>query len=125
MNFIFSGTTFDLPQTTVVENGTARTLTEFEDFGLQLAQWADGQFGYRRPPHGGLKHLSEEVKELEEAPYDRMEYADAFMLIVDCARRAGMAPRDLLHAAWTKLQINRNRKWGKPNAEGFCKHVEE
>ncbi len=99
-------------------------LTEFERFGKALEEWADGQFGTNRHPATSLNHLVEEVKELLDAPFDALEYADAFMLIVDCARRANLPPSALLQAAWTKLDINRKRKWGKPNAEGYCKHID-
>lgn len=32
---------------------------------------------------------------------------------------------DLYEAAWNKLEKNKKRKWGKPNAEGYVEHVEE
>lgn len=120
----FSGSTFDMSTAPVIENGKARELTEFESLGKQLGEWADAQFGYNRPPLSSINHLIEEAEELADAPYDRMEYADVLLLTVDAARRAGISPRELLHHAFAKLQINRRRKWGKVNAQGYVKHID-
>jgi len=100
-------------------------LSSIQKFQNELAEWSDGQFGFNRPPLPALRHMREEVDELIADPSDRMEFADVFILLIDSARRSGMTADELLRVAYQKLEINRKRTWGKPNAEGYCKHVEE
>lgn len=89
-----------------------------------IAAWSDPTFGYDRHPESTLRHIQEEIEELLAAPYDLMEYADVMHMLLDCSRRAGFDADMLLDATRRKLEINKKRKWGKPNDQGYSKHIE-
>ena len=72
-----------------------------------------------------LKHLNSEVAELLASPYDRMEYADCFMLLIGAADKARIDYNMLLAAIEKKLAINKKRKWGKPNKNGVINHIKQ
>lgn len=88
-------------------------------------RWSDATFGGHRDPRGCLCHLAKEVDELREAPADIMEYADCLTLLLDAARRAGIDGDDILRASYRKLEINKRRQWGAPDANGVVEHVRE
>jgi len=67
-----------------------------------------------------MAHLKREIEELDEDPTDGEEMADCFILLLNLAEMAGV---DLMSEARRKMEINRNRKWGKPDSEGVCHHV--
>jgi hypothetical protein len=76
-------------------------------------------------------HLKEEVDELivdiqTNVPdiRRRFEFADCFFLLYEAAALAGMTYRDILNCIGDKLEINKNRKWGKADKDGVVKHVE-
>jgi NTP pyrophosphatase (non-canonical NTP hydrolase) len=98
-----------------------------DDHGL----WSDSTFGPERKPLPVLHHLVKEVPEVIEAIQrlrgdERilMEYADCLLLLIDAARRSGYDAKDLLQAGRAKLQINKGRKWGKPDINGVIEHIE-
>lgn len=72
---------------------------------------------------GKLAHLVKELGELIDDPYDVMEYADCFMLLLDAARVSGYTADVVLAAAWVKLEVNKKREWGPPNEDGSVEHV--
>lgn len=70
-----------------------------------------------------LAHLRREIDELEaaETPAEHCEeIADVQGLLFSLAH---LLTVDLRGEARRKLEINRGRTWGEPNAEGFCEHV--
>jgi len=103
-------------------------LHPFDHLWGEQAKFSQKTFGpdQERGPIGAIRHLQEEAKELEAKPDDVVEYADCLLLILDAARRNGMTPDDLLYQAFTKLQVNRRRKWPKPAAaDQPIKHISE
>lgn len=86
--------------------------------------WANATFA----PDGGYRgqsivaHLAKEVVELAENPRDMVEVADCMLLLMHLAHQNG---GDLRSAMARKLEINRHRKWGKPDANGVVEHVRE
>lgn len=98
--------------------------SELQRLQDSIEAWSDPTFGFNRPPASSLHHLLEEVGEVISAPDDRMEWADCMMLFLDSARRAGLTASDLISVTYEKLEINKRRKWGPPNADGFQKHIE-
>lgn len=90
------------------------------------SNWAQTTFGddFERGPLSPLHHLKKEVEEVIADPYKRDEYADCFMLLIDAYRRAGGNIYDLIAATEEKLEVCKNRKWGKPDENGVCEHVE-
>lgn len=90
----------------------------------ELGAWSDTTFPVR-DPRACLKHLAEEVQETYDDPSDVVEWADCLLLLLDGARLAGFNTDDIYEAACRKLEINKNRKWGQPNAAGFVNHVRD
>lgn len=88
-----------------------------------VVKWADSVFGYNRPPDMAIAHLLSEVKELMKSPYDYEEYADCFMLLIQAFHQAGGNTDELLDECFKKLEINKKRKWGKKNKDGFHEHI--
>lgn len=86
-----------------------------------------------------LHHLSREVPELIEAileedsdgPTDEqvknteMEYADNFLLLFGSAAIYGLDAKGIERVVREKLEINKKRKWGQPDAQGVVSHVKE
>ncbi len=94
---------------------------------LQVIDWQRETF-----PSGTvyscIKHLTSELRELLDAEtfeQQRMEFADCFLLLFGAADRAGMSYDDVCKAIEDKMEINRNRTWGKPNADGYVEHIKE
>jgi len=83
------------------------------------------------------RHLEKEAKELTEAIEIHNEkgtvetlwnmeeeMADCLILLVSCAKKAGFDSGRLLSAAYSKLHINKRRKWGEQNEDGTFTHIE-
>lgn len=78
-------------------------------------------------PLSQARHLAREAKELVESEEDGKplaaraeEAADVLLLVLGYAHRHGF---DLWSAANRKHEINRNRAWGAPDADGVSEHV--
>ena len=90
-----------------------------------IHEWSTQTFADERLPDV-LAHLLHEVREeLIPDPYEIDEYADVYLLLLDALAHAGFEYCALILAAQTKLEINKKRKWGKPNAQGFVEHLRE
>ena len=99
-----------------------------------IAEWSDKEFGERQRTVPILYHLKKEVPEaidacqnyLESDFYNgraKLEIADCFMLILDAATHFNMSAEDLIFYTALKLDINKNRKWGKPDVNGVIEHI--
>jgi hypothetical protein len=91
-----------------------------EDFWHDQAEWSQATFGSdaERGPVGALKHLEKEAREAvaDEHKLGRAyEIVDCLFLVFDAARRHGMDYELLVDMAFTKLWINKSRKWAKPS----------
>jgi hypothetical protein len=67
------------------------------------------------------KHLQKEAKELT-ASYEPEEAADCFLILLHFAHRNKF---DLLVKGKEKHEVNKRRKWGKPDKEGVVEHIEQ
>jgi phosphoribosyl-ATP pyrophosphohydrolase len=79
-----------------------------------------------------LAHLQEEVREVKEAVFLEVnemlvaeEYADCFMLLFGSAALHGLSYEDICNVIKRKFEVNKQRKWGKPNEDGYVKHVKD
>ncbi len=97
--------------------------TRIQQLQNEIANWSDATFGAKRPATRPLNHLAKEIRELIEAPEDRMEYADCLILLLDAYRMAGGSADDLIEACYQKLEINKEREWGKPDENGVVEHI--
>jgi hypothetical protein len=98
------------------------TLQEVSDNAMA---WRKEAFG-ERPFTAPLHHLQKEVKEAIESDGNIMELADCLLLLLDafCLRHPTLYATDLLRAAANKVEINKKRKWGKPDEHGAYQHIE-
>jgi NTP pyrophosphatase (non-canonical NTP hydrolase) len=91
-----------------------------------ITQWQREVFT-KATPLSATNHLIEEVNELKEdllhgnskAVY---EFADCFLLLFGAASLYGMCYMDICDAINEKMEINKKRKWGKENEQGYVKH---
>lgn len=77
-----------------------------------------------------IYHLEQEIielkKELEADNENKLfELADCFLLLFGAAAKAGMKYDDIIECIDNKMQININRKWGKPDENGIINHVKQ
>lgn len=87
----------------------------------EIRAWQRDTFP-RATPASVAEHLRREAEELCKDPTDLEERADVFMLVVG---DPAATPRDLVSAVRAKLEKNRARVWGKPDAHGVVEHVRE
>lgn len=99
--------------------GLPRTAESLSDFQREVAEWAQATFP-QQTPHSKMRHLEKEIGELREDLSDIEEMADCFILLLNLCEMAG---GDLLEAAKSKMEKNRRRKWGEPDADGVCHHI--
>lgn len=114
-----------------------------------VKKWSDETFGKHRTGKPIAYHLKKEIDELIEAldvyhqgiysndietarlevickkERVKMEAADCFTLLIDILAHEGIDIEQLIDASFHKLQINKNRKWGKPDKNGVIEHIKE
>jgi hypothetical protein len=56
-------------------------------------------------------------------PSSILEFADVGIVWLNAAGLAGFNIEDLVTAMVLKMQINKNRKWGKPDRHGVVEHI--
>lgn len=74
------------------------------------AQWGLETFGPGYRP-GTIAHIRKELIEIEADPSDCEEWADALILVLDGAMRAGHQPSTIIDTYHTKMLKNRLRTW--------------
>ena len=109
-------------------------LRELQKLMEDIQEWSDSVFGEWQRNPAIIYHLKEEVDELiavfengvvTQAEKDelKMEFADCLMLLVDSASHAFLTANELLIATRKKLEINKLRKWNKPDENGVIEHI--
>jgi hypothetical protein len=120
---------FDLLYRAGLECQNLETYTEVGQalilFKDKHAEWSRKTFGPDGDPTGALRHLKKEVDEILADPKDVIEYADAFIILLDVIRRAGYTFEFILAVAIEKQKINEKREWSKPIPGEPCEHVRE
>ena len=119
---------------------------EWKAFLNEMHEWQQETFG-QATPMSKLKHLEEEINELmdsfmvydycvinkennEAIPSDvatqlESEFADCFFLLFGSLYAHGANMDDLLQWMKDKLEVNKKRKWGKPDDDGVVKHIKQ
>jgi hypothetical protein len=99
--------------------------SSLKDFQDEVGKWGDETFNSQRNYDaescvtGMLNHLLKEYYELcDKQNGDGV--ADCFILLLHFAHLKGF---DLLEEARKKMEINRKRKWGKPDVWGVIEHI--
>jgi len=77
-----------------------------------------------------VAHLKQEVLELESdlkanSSHKYSEWADCAILLFGAAKLAGMDYKGCLNAIQEKFEINKVRKWGKPDENGVVNHLKD
>lgn len=90
------------------------------DIQQRIGKWADKQFP-QSTNNSIFKHLAKEVKELSKSSSSE-EAADCLMILLHFAHRNGF---DIYAESLRKLEINKTRKWGKPDKDGVVEHIKE
>lgn len=95
----------------------------------EISQWQVDTFGAQNPL-SKAKHLKKEVDELisdieTNNPDRRLEYADCFLLLYGAAAADGMSLDDIYNCIMEKMDINYQRTWGAPDADGIVNHIKE
>ncbi len=103
----------------------------------EISTWQKETFG-QATPVSKLYHLVEEIVELKDAINNedhtidheairntKMEYADCFFLLFGSAASYGMSYKDICEAIQDKFEINKARKWGKPDKNGIVRHIKK
>lgn len=98
-------------------------MNAFDTFQHEVGLWARKTFP-GSTDMAKLKHLQKEVVELMEAHGDRRkeEAADCLLILMHFAEAHGFS---LLGAARDKHEINRKRRWGKPDKDGVIEHIRD
>lgn len=109
------------PMDTVVatkyEPGSVDTL---DNLMREVVAWADATFPHATS-QSRANHLLREAKELVDSPDDAEEQADIFFLLAHITR----SPQRLASAVRAKLEKNKRRTWGVPDADGVVEHISE
>ncbi len=93
--------------------------SSLDALACQVQLWQANTFP-KATPHSVATHLLEEAHELHDYPTDVEEIADVFMLCIGAARVNRVSLVDVVSA---KLEKNKARTWGEPDADGVVKHV--
>ena len=91
----------------------------FEQLFKDIVEWQNQVFT-QATSQSRVEHLYREARELKENPSDAAEMADVLFLLVGLAAGEGV---NLLEAGRKKLEINKRRQWGQPDAQGVVEHV--
>lgn len=94
----------------------------------EVCEWQNRTFK-QATPLSCAKHLWEEVQELiddlENGKTGYSEIADCILLIIGVCNKKGLSYADIVALIDDKMTINRNRKWGDVNEQGYVKHIDE
>lgn len=93
----------------------------------EITEWQKQTFG-QATSYSKIEHLKQELQELETDLYidglgKRHEFADCFFLLFGAASADGMTYQDITDAIQEKFEINKLRKWGKPDGNGVVNHI--
>lgn len=97
----------------------------------EITEWQNETFP-KATTLSKITHLEQEIEELKldveghqrtgtGAP--ELEFADCFLLLFGAAAKHGMTYEGICNAIDYKMKINRNRTWGKPDANGVVNHI--
>ena len=122
-------------------------MKELQTLMNDISEWSDATFGNGQRNPAIVYHLRKEVDELIEAltkddemgcdesvtiaefrrqvEKTKMEFADCFMLLLDSASHYLITAEQLIQLAREKLEINKARRWGKPDKNGIIEHVRD
>lgn len=107
---------------------------ESPDIGLKtstfeaVTEWQKKTFGQPNT-QGLINHLQKELIELTAADSNndekniKEEVSDCFILLFQFIKAKNLSIEDIDDSILEKLEILKNRKWNKPDADGVIKHI--
>ena len=115
-----TGRLVDRPSLVIITNGYfGKPSPSLDLLRLESIAWANATFR-SASPSSKAEHLRREATELAANPGDLEEMADVFLLLAHLSDG-----RDLAGAVRAKLEKNRARTWGEPDAHGVVEHIAE
>lgn len=114
----------DRPSDVMVTGGYERspgTPESLDELRLEVTEWQRRTFVHRTP-HSIATHLLREARELQAEPHALEELADVQLLLFGLADELGV---NLAQVVRRKLERNKSRTWGTPDADGVVEHVAE
>lgn len=122
-------------------------MLDFHVLLMAEAAFSDEAFGKNRSFTGPLNHLKSEIDEVlaeattrQHSSHDLVqlmpdekdekslaEFADCQLLLLDAFHKChpDLTGYQLLQAAFNKIEINKRRQWGKPDANGVFLHIKK
>src|SRR5574340_329318 len=94
--------------------------TTLQQLQFDVVECADEIFPHRQPQQAFLK-LYEEIGEILREPRNHLEWADAFIMLLDIANQYGVSGNNITAAVYEKMGVNRRRSWMK-NEMGVMQH---
>ena len=88
------------------------------------SRWSEQTFGPGNRTNGVVDHIRKELREIEAAPTDLMEWVDVIILGLDGAWRSGATPEQIAAAILAKQMVNENRKWPDWQTQSADKAIE-
>lgn len=95
-------------------------MSSLSGFQKEVREWAAETFPEVQT-EAVVNKLKCEVLELAER-HKPAEAGDCFIILLQLAHRGGY---DLLEEAKKKMEVNRGRRWGRPDGNGCIQHLEE
>lgn len=99
---------------------------------LQDAQWPWSKATFpNQTVASNIAHLRKELGELEEAASigingnAEIELADCQLLLINIMSLLRVSAEAHIENCYTKLAINKQRKWGAPAPEGHIEHIRD
>lgn len=103
-------------------------MRDLDDIQADIGTWANLTFP-KSTPETWAKHLMKEASELYSAiktgEGDKAlgeECADVAILLCAIAHRSGISLAEAIHS---KMEVNKSRTWGEPDAEGVVEHIKQ
>lgn len=110
-----------------IEDKATSPITITPEWMNRRYAWSLKTFGKGQRTKGIIAHIQCELKEVEAAPDDLMEWVDLLLLALDGAARAGHSSKTVITGIHEKHKINQAREWPrrKGDEEGPIFHAKQ
>lgn len=99
---------------------------DIEEYYVKQIEWSKKTFGDGKRTKGLIEHITKELKEIEDKPYDLEEWIDVVVLGMDGFWRHGGRAEDFMMLLQRKQVKNFARKWPEPKSEDEAvEHIRE
>jgi len=101
-----------------------------QELFLEVTEWQDKTFplssAYSKVCHleSEVQDLKQELNSIVHTENRKSEFADCFILLFGAACADGMSYEDIIFCIEAKLEVNKERKWGKPDENGVVNNIQ-